>query len=237
MSGLQQAIATIGQVIHFFLLLIGLRHQRFRRCITFYLYLLVSFISSIVISYLVSEKELRRQLYYLKEFLLDLIKIGMLIELNRNIFVFFPKVERSNRALFGITGILFVVYAFALPAESKTWWGSLPFDLHSKVLQTTCLAYLMMVFSALYYRIEVATDYKFLLVGYLFSQLPVALGFAYVAIAGEAARNTVSLLNSLFFVLAMVVWTRVYWANDKDTDSPDIIGRGVDLPVSFRAPE
>jgi hypothetical protein len=63
----------------------------------------------------------------------------------------------------------------------------------------------MMVFSALYYRIEVARDYKFLLVGYLFSQLPVALGFAYVAIVGEDARRTVSLLNSIFFVLAMVV--------------------------------
>jgi hypothetical protein len=237
MSELQQAISTIGQVIHFCLLLMGLRHKRFQRCLTFYLYLLVSFISSIVISYLVSEKELRRQLYYLKEFLLDMIKIGMLIELNKRIFGFFPKVQRSNRTLFGIAGMLLVVYMFALPTESKIWWGSLPFDLHSKVLQLTCFAYLMMVFSALYYRIEVARDYKFLLVGYLFSQLPVALGFAYVAIVGEAASRTVSLLNSMFFVLAMVVWTRVYWANDKDTDSPGVIGRGVDLPVSFGAPE
>jgi hypothetical protein len=237
MSELQQLIATIGQLIHFLLLLLGLRHQRFRRCLTFYIYLLVTFISSVAISYVVSEKELRRQIYYLKEFLLDIIKIGMLIELNRKIFSFFPKVQRSNRALFGITGILFIVYAFALPAESKTWWGSLPFDLHSKVLQTTCLAYLMMVFSALYYRIEVAAEYKSLLIGYLFSQLPVALGFAYVAIAGEAARNRVSLLNSFFFVLAMVIWTRVYWPYDKDTDSPDFTGGGVDHPHSSRAPK
>lgn len=237
MNEVLQIVTTLGLCIHFILILIGLRHQRFRRCITFYVYLLVSFVSAIVTSYLVSEKELRRQLYYLKEFVLDFIKIGMLIELNKKIFVFFPKVQRSNRALFGITGILFVVYALGLPAGSKTWWGSFPFDLHSKVLQTTCLAYLMMVFSALYYRIEVARDYKFLIVGYLFSQLPVALGFAYVAIAGEAARDTVSLLNSIFFVLAMVVWTRVYWGNDKDSDSPSVIGRGLDLPVSFRAPE
>jgi hypothetical protein len=235
MSGLQQSIATIGQVIHLLLLLMGLRQQRFRRCLTFYIYLLVTFISSVVISYVVSEKELRRQIYYLKEFVLDLIKIGMLIELNKKIFGVFPRVQRSNRALFGITVLIFIVYAFALPAESKTWWGSFPFDLHSKVLQTTCLAYLMMVFSALYYRIEVATEYKFLLIGYLFSQLPVALGFAYVAIAGEAARERVSILNSIFFVLAMLIWTRVYWAYDKDTDSPDINGSGVDHPLSSRA--
>jgi hypothetical protein len=94
----------------------------------------------------------------------------------------------------------------------------------------------MMVFSVLYYRIEVATEYKFLLVGYLFSQLPVALGFAYVAIAGEAARDRVSLLNALFFVLAMVIWTRVYWAYDQDTDSPNIVSGGVDHPLSSRAP-
>jgi hypothetical protein len=152
-----------------------------------------------VTSYLINEKELRRQIYYLKEFLLDIIKIAMLIELNKKIFGYFPKVQGSNRALFGITGILFIVYVFILPAESKTWWGSVPLDLHSRLLQTTCLAYLMMVFSALYYR-EVAIGISFPR-GYLFSQLPVALGFAYVAIVGEAARDRVSFLNALFFVL------------------------------------
>jgi len=235
MGGLQQVVATIGLAIHLFLLLIGLRQQRFRKCLTFYVYLLATFSSTVVITYVVNEKDLRRQIYYLKEFLLDIIKLAMLLELNHKIFRFFPRVQRSNRALFGITGILFIVYALAFPAESKSWWGSVPFDLHSKVLQTTCLAYLVMVFSALYYRIEVLAEFKYLLMGYLFSQLPVALGFAYVAIVGEAARKTVSLLNSLFFVVAMLVWTRVYWVYDKDSNSPSTLGSRVDDTISTGA--
>ncbi|MFN8009033.1 MAG: hypothetical protein U0V70_18790 [Terriglobia bacterium] len=237
MNEVLQAVTTLGLGIHFTLILIGARRKRFRICLAFYIYLLVSFVSTIVISYVISEKELRRQIYYLKEFLLDLIKLVMLFELNRKIFGLFPRVRRSNRALFGITGMVFVTYAFALPVESKVWWGSIPFDLHSKVLQTTCLAYLILVFSALYYRIEVPLAYKYLVMGYLISQLPVALGFAYVAMAGEAARDRVSLVNSLFFVLAMLVWTRVYLDHGQNRNPIDTTGGGLGNPLSARTEE
>ncbi|HKZ40450.1 MAG TPA: hypothetical protein VJ044_05770 [Candidatus Hodarchaeales archaeon] len=232
MSGIQQVVSAIGLGLHLILLVIGLRHQKFRTCLTFYIYLLAAFISTIVVHYLVDEREMKRLIYYLKEFMLDLIKLAMLLDLNHRIFSFFPKVRRLNRALFGTTGILLLVYVIALPTETKFWWGSIPFDLHSKILQMTCLAYLMMVFSALFYRIDVSSEHKFLLMGYLLSQLPVALGFAYVAVAGEAARKPVSLLNSIFFLLALLVWTKVYWTHDKDSDSADSIVRWVDNTAS-----
>ena len=232
MFGIQQIVLTIALGLHLFLLVIGLRRQRIRICLTFYVYLVTTFLSTVLVHYLIEEKEMKRFVYYLKEYLLDFIKLLMLLELNQKIFSLFPRVRRLNRALFSIAGVLFIVYAIVLPTESSFWWGSIPFDLHSKILQTTCLAYLMLVGSALFYRIEVFREYKFLLMGYLVSQLPVALGFAYVALAGESARRAVSLLNSIFFLLAMLVWTRVYWTYDKNSDSTDSIGRWVDNTAS-----
>lgn len=64
--------------------------------------------------------------------------------------------------------------------------------------------------SILFYRLQIPPAYKYLLLGFLTSQFAVALGFAILATFGEKARVPVSYSNQVFFLLALIIWTRVY---------------------------
>jgi hypothetical protein len=67
--------------------------------------------------------------------------------------------------------------------------------------------------SILFYRLRIPAAYKYLLMGFAISQFASALAFAIAAAFGQNARGPVSYSNTIFFLLASIVWTRVYLAD------------------------
>jgi hypothetical protein len=211
MATIQQFLLGIGLLIQLILLIAGLRKGNIRICYSFFLFLLVAFVSSISVTYLIQSREAKRLFYVAKELGLDCIKIALLIELNALIFRYYPRVKRSNYSFFVLAAVFLLIYIWLVPPEKLDWWGAVPLDLHSKIQQTTCIIFFGFAGAILFYRLQIDPRRKFLLLGFLFSQFPLALGYAAAAAFGEKARPFVSLLNSIFFILALIIWTRVYF--------------------------
>lgn len=210
----QQIFVVLCLILEALLLVLAFSKDRIRICYSFFAYLVFVFVSDSVYAILLMFRMGAREFYILKEFCLDLIKIAMALELNQRIFKYYPRVKRSN--LVGITGaaIFFLIYHWLTPQKDPDWWFSIPSDVHSKILQATCISFLYMSGSILFYRLQITGAYKFLILGFLLSQLPLALGFAIMAALGQKARIPLSYFNSAFFLLALIVWIRVYLADD-----------------------
>jgi uncharacterized membrane protein YhaH (DUF805 family) len=167
-----------------------------------------------VVSNLIDDRATSRWFYTAKEFTLDAIKTAVLLEFNHRVFGFYPRVQRSNYwcfllAIFGLS-----LYLWLVPAEKGTWWGTEPLDVHAKIMQANCFLFVVFTGSILFYRLHIDGRHKLLLIGFLFSQFPLAFGFAAMAAFGAPARAPGSRLNSLFFVVALLIWAKVYLKND-----------------------
>ncbi|PYV39272.1 MAG: hypothetical protein DMG06_23615 [Acidobacteria bacterium] len=210
----QQIFVVVCLVLEGLLLVLAFVKDRIKISYSFFIYLVLVFVSDSIYATLLTFKMGARQFYVVKEFCLDAIKIGMALELSQKIFKYYPRVKSSN--LIGIIGaaIFFLVYHWLTPQKNLDWWFSIPSDIHSKILQATCISFLYMSGSILFYRLQITGAYKFLMSGFLLSQLPLALGFAIVAAFGQKARIPLSYFNSAFFLLALIVWIRVYSADD-----------------------
>ena len=234
MDTLQKILLVAGLIVQLLLIFAGLRRGNMRISYLFLVYLCVGFLSSVAVSYLIENHEGRRLFYVVKELLLDAIKIALLLELNLRIFRSYPRVRRSNFFFFIWAGLFLLIYVWLFPLEKQDWWGAIPLDLHSKIMQTTCFIFFVFAGSVLFYRLQIDARHKFLLLGFLFSQFPLALGYALMATFGESARPFLSLLNSGFFVLALFIWTRVYFRRDQTRDSIPVARSGLDLPHDSR---
>lgn len=196
------------------LVLAGLRKRNYRLSYSFFAYLLTSFLSSAAISLLIRDQAFSRSFYVIKEFALDALKVAVLVEFNHRVFRFYPQVRRSNYWFFVIAIFGLALYLVLVPAEKGSWWGTVPLDVHAKIMQANCFLFFVFTGSILFYRLHIDGRYKLLLTGFLFSQFPLAFGFAAVSAFGEPARAIGSRLNSLFFVIALLIWAKVYWKND-----------------------
>jgi hypothetical protein len=225
MNKLQQALAVAGLVLNFILILLALRKGQRKICYSFFAYLTVSFVSSLIVI-----RTNSRQFYVAKEIFLDLLTIAIVLELNRKIFKLFPRVRMTN--FLGLVGsiLFFLIYHWLTPQTNVEWWYSLRFDMHSKILQTACAVFLIMTGSILYYRLQITIPQKYLILGFLVSQFPMALGFAIAATTGRDSRIAVSYFNSIFFVLALAIWARVYWQYGKNPDPIPSTGGCLDNP-------
>ena len=213
MDTLRDGLLVAGLGTQFLLVLLGLRKRNLRLSYTFFIYLVVSLISSLVLLSL-EEKGLTRTFYVIKEFVLDALKTAVLIEFNHRVFRFYPMVKRSNYGLFILAIFGLFLYLWLIPAEKGPWWGTVPLDVHAKIMQANCFLFFAFTGSILFYRLHIGERYKLLLIGFLFSQFPLALGFAAAVTFGEPARALASRFNSSFFVIALLIWAKVYLAND-----------------------
>jgi len=214
MKTLRDGLLVAGLVIQLFLVLAGLRKRNLQLSYSFFFYLVVSLASSFTISYLIQDIASSRLLYVIKEFTLDALKAAVLIEFNHRVFRFYPQVKRSNYWFFTLTIFGLALYLWLVPAEKGTWWGTVPLDVHAKIMQANCFLFFVFTGSILFYRLHIDPRHKLLLIGFLFSQFPLAFGFAAIAVFGAPARELVSRLNSLFFVIALLIWAKVYLKND-----------------------
>ena len=225
---LKDGLLVAGLVLQFFLVLAGFRKRNMQLSYSFFVYLLTSFVSSYVVSNLIDDRATSRWFYTAKEFTLDAIKTAVLLEFNHRVFRFYPRVQRSNYwcfllAIFGLS-----LYLWLVPAEKGTWWGTEPLDVHAKIMQANCFLFVVFTGSILFYRLHIDGRHKLLLIGFLFSQFPLAFGFAAMAAFGAPARAPGSRLNSSFFVVALLIWAKVYLKNDSidHTRSPLDSGMG-----------
>lgn len=237
MQTTQDALLIGGLIVQFVLIVAAFGKGNIQVCYAFFFYLVAGFASTIAVSYFISSPEGKRVFYVGKELLLDIIKIALLLEVNRRVFRFYPRVLRSNRTFFALAAAFLLLYIWLVPPENLSWWGAVPLDFHSKIMQTYCFIFFVFVGSILYYRLHIEPRYKFLLLGFVLSQFPLALGFAVAATFGEKARGAMSLLNSTFFVLALLVWTKVYFRRDKSTDRVAVAASRLDHPPGSGAPE
>jgi hypothetical protein len=217
MKALQDLLLLAGLVIQAFLVVRGFTRENSRICRSFHFYLIATFASSIVVSYVIKSQEGRRQFYIVKELGLDVLKLGVLLELNTRIFRYYPRVMRANTRFFVLAVCLLVLYLWLLPLEKADWWAAAPLDIHSKVMQMNCFMFFVFSGAVLFYRLHIDARHKLLLLGFLFSQFPLALGFATMAAIGERTRESLSLLNSGFFIVALLMWAKVYWRGDPVT--------------------
>ena len=214
MTSLKHGLLAAGLVTQFLLVLAGLRKRNLQLSYSFFIYLILSFLSSVTISYLMQDPQLIRSFYVIKEFALDAVKTAVLIEFNHRVLRFYPQVQRSNYWYFVVAIFGLILYLWLIPAEKGTWWGTTPFDVHAKVMQTNCFLFFVFTGSILFHRLHISQKHKLLLIGFLFSQFPLALGFATAVAFGESARAVVSRLNSTFFVIALLIWAKVYFKDD-----------------------
>ncbi|MCI0423607.1 MAG: hypothetical protein L0387_03820 [Acidobacteria bacterium] len=235
MKTLQEGLLLAGLAVQFCLTLAGLRKENLRISYSFFVYLSVSFASSFTVSYLIQDPEKNRLFYVIKEFVLDAIKTALLIEFNSRVFRFYPQVKRSNFWFFVLAIFGLALYLWLVPADKGTWWGTVPLDIHAKIMQTNCFLFFVFTGSILFYRLHIDTKHKLLLLGFLFSQFPLALGFATMAAFGERARELFSLLNSVFFVIALLIWAKVYWGNDPVNNTRSTSYSGVGRPADSGA--
>jgi hypothetical protein len=211
MKSLQHYLLWVGLALQLGLILLGARRESIRVCYSFYLYLVVGLVCSVLVSYVIGDKDSRRFFYVVKELGLDAIKAALLLELNTRVFRFYPRVRRSNFLFFIVSAVLLVIYAWVMPQDKSDWWGSVPLDLHSKIMQATCLVFFVFAGSILFYRLQIDSRHKFLMLGFLFSQFPLALGYATAATFGETATRFVNPSSQILWVLALLIWTRVYY--------------------------
>lgn len=212
MDTLRDGLLVAGLGTQVLLVLLGVRKRNLQLSYSFFIYLVVSLVSSLVLLYLIAEKA--RTFYIVKEFILDALKTAVLIEFNHRVFRFYPGVKRSNYGLLILAIFGLSLYLWLIPAEEGPWWGSVPLDVHAKVMQANCFLFFAFTGSILFYRLHIDERYKLLLIGFLFSQFPLALGFAAAVTFGEPARALVSRFNSSFFVIALLIWAKVYFTND-----------------------
>ena len=214
MKTLKDGLLVAGLVTQLFLVLAGLRRRNLQLSYSFFIYLLASLVSSFTISCLIQDTASIRLFYVIKEFTLDALKTAVLIEFNHRVFRFYPQVKRSNYGFFVLAIFGLVLYLWLVPAEKGTWWGTVPLDVHAKIMQANCFLFFVFTASILFYRLHIDGRHKLLLIGFLFSQFPLAFGFAAAAAFGASARELVSRLNSTFFVVALLIWAKVYLKND-----------------------
>ncbi len=214
MTTLKDVLLVAGLVLQFFLVLAGFRKRNLQLSYSFFVYLLTSFVSSYVVSNLIEDRATSRWFYTVKEFTLDAIKTAVLLEFNHRVFRFYPRVQRSNYWFFLLAIFGLGLYLWFVPAEKGTWWGTEPLDVHAKIMQANCFLFVVFTGSILFYRLHIDGRHKLLLIGFLFSQFPLAFGFAAMAAFGAPARELGSRLNSVFFVVALLIWAKVYLKND-----------------------
>jgi hypothetical protein len=214
MQLLKEGLLLAGLITQLFLVLAGLRRRNLQLSYSFFIYLLTSLLSSFTISYLIQDSAASRLFYVIKEFTLDALKTAVLIEFNHRVFRFYPQVKRSNYWFFVLAIFGLVLYLWLVPAEKGAWWGTVPLDVHAKIMQANCFLFFVFTGSILFYRLHIDGRHKLLLIGFLFSQFPLAFGFAAAAAFGASARELVSRLNSTFFVVALLIWAKVYLKND-----------------------
>ncbi len=214
MKTLKDGLLVAGLITQLFLVLAGLRRRNLQLSYSFFIYLLASLVSSFTISCLIQDTASIRLFYVIKEFTLDALKTAVLIEFNHRVFRFYPQVKRSNYWFFVLAIFGLVLYLWLVPAEKGTWWGTVPLDVHAKIMQANCFLFFVFTGSILFYRLHIDGRHKLLLIGFLFSQFPLAFGFAAAAAFGASARELVSRLNSTFFVVALLIWAKVYLKND-----------------------
>src|SRR5262249_19266101 len=168
---------------------------------------------------------------------LDAIKFAVLIEFNHRVFRFYPNVKRSNYGFMMIAIFGLGLYLWLVPAEKGTWWGTVPLDVHAKMMQANCFLFFIFTGSILFYRLHIDSSHKLLLIGFLFSQFPLALGFAAMVAFGEQARAVGSRLNSLFFVIALLIWAKVYLRHDSVDHTRLAADCRMGRPVDSGAPQ
>nr|AGT45820.1 hypothetical protein PPT_M2_12 [uncultured marine bacterium PPT_M2] len=200
--------------MQFLLVVAGLRKRNLQLSYSFFIYLLTSLVSSYLVSYVIKDPATSRWFYAAKEFTLDALKTAVLIEFNHRVFRFYPQVKRSNYWFFVLAIFGLGLYLWLIPAEKGTWWGTELLDVHAKIMQANCFLFFVFTGSILFYRLHIDPRHKLLLIGFLFSQFPLAFGFAAIAAFGAPARELGSRLNSLFFVIALLIWAKVYLKND-----------------------
>ncbi|MEW5975349.1 MAG: hypothetical protein AB1898_06025 [Acidobacteriota bacterium] len=211
MTSLQQLISFTGLALNLGLIAMAVFKRRIPICYSFFAYLVVTFCFSLIVSWMYP---LIGRFYYYKELILDLVKMLVLLELNRKIFQYYPRVRRANQIVLLGSTVVFALYNWLAPPPNVSRWFFLAADLHSKIVQTLCLVYLYMSYSILFYRLHILPAYKSLILGFITSQFPLALGFALVATYGDDIRPHVGYSNAAFFLLALVIWGRVYWPSD-----------------------
>jgi hypothetical protein len=208
-------------ILQLFLVVAGFQKRNLRFNYSFFIYLLTSFISTIAISYVIHDITISRSFYKIKEFVLDALKTAVLLEFNHRVFRFYPRVKRSNYTFFILAIFGLILYLWLVPAEKGTWWGTGPLDVHAKIMQANCFMFMVFAGSILFYRLHISERHKLLLIGFLISQFPLAFGFAVMAALGAPARVLSSRSNSVFFVIALLIWAKVYLKNDS-VDHPRI---------------
>lgn len=210
MNRYQYALLILGLLLEASILFEAVKRKKISICYSFFIYLLITFLSDFVAAVLKMSSTAERRFFFWAEFLQDFVAIILVIELNSRLFKYYPRVRRSNQFIFFFAGVFFFVYDWLTPQTRNDWWFSTDSDLHSKILQATCIVLLFMAGSILFYRLQIPPAHKYLLLGFLISQFAVALAFAVLATFGEKARVPVSYSYQVFFLLALIIWTRVY---------------------------
>jgi len=234
---LRNGLLVVGLALQIALVLAGFRKRNLVLSYSFFIYLIASLGSSLAISYLIQDRTTNRLFYILKEFALDAFKAAVLIEFNYRVFRFYPTVRRSNYGFMILTILGLALYLWLVPPENGAWWGTFPLDVHAKFMQANCFLFFVFAGSILFYRLHVDSNYKLLLVGFLFSQFPIAFGFAAMATFGEPARAVGSRLNSLFFVIALLIWAKVYLRRDSVDHTRLAADCRMGRPVDSGAPQ
>jgi hypothetical protein len=210
MNRYQQILLVFCLLLEFTILLQAVRRRKISLCYSFFFYLVITLLTDLAAATLKLNATLGRQLYRWDELVGNFVKIILVLELNSRVFKYYPRVRRSNQFIFFFACIFFFVYHLLTRQTRDDWWFSMESDLNSKILQATCFVLLFMSGSILFYRLHIVAAYKYLLLGFLTSQFAVALGLAVLATFGESARVPIGYSNAVFFLLALVIWTRVY---------------------------
>jgi hypothetical protein len=195
------------------ILFLAIKNRKTSLCYSFFVYLVINFVADLAFATLKMSPTTAQPVYLWLEFVVDFVCIVLVLEVNYRVFKLYPRVQRANQVIFFFAIVFFFVYHWLTPQTRNDWWFSVGSDLDSKIMQATCIVLLFMSGSILFYRLHIPASYKYLLVGFLVSQFAVALGFAIMAAFGQETRVLLSSWNSTFFLLALIIWTRVYWAD------------------------
>src|SRR5262249_6343711 len=206
----EQTLLILSLVLEAFVLFLAIKGRKVSLCYSFFAYLAIIFLSDLSVATLKMSPRQERQSFLWAQFLQDFVAIILVLELNSRVFKYYPRVRRSNWFFFFLACVFFGVYHLLTPQPHSDWWFSWASDVHSKILQATCAILLFMSGSILFYRLHIPIAYKYLLMGFAISQFAAALGFAIAAAFGQNMRALVSYSNILFFLLALIVWTRGY---------------------------
>lgn len=234
---LRDGLLIVGLVLQLFLVIAGLQKRNLRLNYSFFFYLLASFVSTLAISYIIQDVAVIRSFYKIKEFILDALKTAILFEFNHRVFRYYPRVQRSNYWFFVLAIFGLGLYLWLAPAEEGSWWGTVPLDVHAKIMQANCFLFMVFAGSILFYRLHIDERHKLLLIGFLISQFPLAFGFAVMAALGSPARTLGSRSNSAFFVIALLIWAKVYLKNDSVDHTRVATDSGLGGPVDPGAPQ